>query len=74
MRDGRPAYVTCVGDTNLADGWRDHRADGGVVVDVVSSEIVGRGLSMPHSPRLHRGCRTSERACSANGMARSLSA
>jgi uncharacterized protein (TIGR03032 family) len=26
-----------------------------VVVDVASNEIVARGLSMPHSPRWHRG-------------------
>lgn len=52
MRDGVPAYVTCVGPTDVADGWRDHRAGGGVVVDVATNEIVCRGLSMPHSPRL----------------------
>ncbi|MFN4017000.1 MAG: TIGR03032 family protein [Reyranella sp.] len=55
MRDGRPAYVTCVAETDVADGWREHRAGGGVVVDVASGEIVCRGLSMPHSPRLHEG-------------------
>jgi len=55
MRDGRPAYVTCVAETDIADGWREHRGDGGVVVDVTSGEIVCRGLSMPHSPRLHDG-------------------
>jgi uncharacterized protein (TIGR03032 family) len=54
MRDGEPAYVTCVAETDVADGWRDHRAGGGVVVDVASGEIVCRGLSMPHSPRLHK--------------------
>ena len=52
MRDGMPAYVTCVGPTDVADGWRDHRAGGGVVVDVATNEIVCRELSMPHSPRL----------------------
>jgi len=55
MRDGRPAYVTCVGETDVADGWRDNRAGGGVIVDVASSAIVCRGLSMPHSPRVHDG-------------------
>jgi uncharacterized protein (TIGR03032 family) len=39
----------------VADGWRDRRADGGVVIDVASGEIVAEGLSMPHSPRLHEG-------------------
>jgi uncharacterized protein (TIGR03032 family) len=55
MRDGKPAYVTCVAETDVTDGWRDHRAGGGVVIDVVSGEVVCRGLSMPHSPRLHEG-------------------
>ena len=53
--DGRPRYVTCVSRTDIVDGWRDHRAEGGVVVDVASGEVVGAGLSMPHSPRLRDG-------------------
>jgi uncharacterized protein (TIGR03032 family) len=55
MRDGRPAYVTAVSETDVADGWRDNRVTGGVVIDVATSNIVCRGLSMPHSPRLHDG-------------------
>ncbi|MEP0322305.1 TIGR03032 family protein [Bauldia litoralis] len=55
MSDGTPAYVTAVGETDVADGWRDNRAAGGVVVDVAANAIVCRGLSMPHSPRLHEG-------------------
>lgn len=53
--DGAPAYVTCIGKTNVAEGWREHRQTGGVVVDVASGDIVADGLSMPHSPRLHNG-------------------
>jgi len=53
--DGRPTCVTSVSATGELDSWRAHRADGGVVVDVNSGEIVCRGLSMPHSPRLYRG-------------------
>ncbi|MBL8499426.1 MAG: TIGR03032 family protein [Nitrosomonas sp.] len=55
MRDGQPAYVTAVGRSDVADGWREHRADGGVVIDVDTNEIVCSGLSMPHSPRWHNG-------------------
>ncbi|MES2264889.1 MAG: TIGR03032 family protein [Pseudomonadota bacterium] len=55
MQDGSPAYVTATSTSDVADGWRDHRADGGVVIDVRSNEIVLRGLSMPHSPRWHNG-------------------
>jgi len=54
MRDGRPAYVTAVSASDAADGWREHRADGGVVIDVQANAIVATGLSMPHSPRWHR--------------------
>jgi uncharacterized protein (TIGR03032 family) len=55
MRDGVPAYVTAVSRSDAADGWRDRRQDGGVVVDVARSEVVLSGLSMPHSPRWHGG-------------------
>ncbi len=55
MRDGEPAYVTAVSRSDTIDGWRDRRADGGVVIDVRTGEIVCEGLSMPHSPRLHKG-------------------
>ncbi len=55
MADGRPAFVTAVSRSDTIDGWRDRRADGGVVIDVASNEIACTGLSMPHSPRLHRG-------------------
>ena len=55
MRDGRPAYVTAVSRSDVIDGWRDRRADGGVVIDVASGAVVCEGLSMPHSPRIHRG-------------------
>lgn len=53
--NGHPRYVTAVSESDVADGWRDKRTEGGVVVDVATSEIVCRGLSMPHSPRLQDG-------------------
>jgi uncharacterized protein (TIGR03032 family) len=55
MQDGEPAYVTAVSRSDTIDGWRDRRADGGVVIDVKSGNVVCEGLSMPHSPRLHNG-------------------
>lgn len=55
MARGRPAYVTAVSTSDVADGWRDRRRDGGVLVDVDSGEVVVSGLSMPHSPRVHDG-------------------
>lgn len=53
--DDRVRYVTALGATNGKNGWRDHKADGGVVIDVESGEILLRGLSMPHSPRWYDG-------------------
>jgi uncharacterized protein (TIGR03032 family) len=55
MRDGQPAYVTAVSQSDVADGWRDRRRDGGCVMDVASSEVIATGLSMPHSPRWYQG-------------------
>ena len=55
MCEGRPAHVTAVARTNLAEAWRDQRHGGGIVIDVESGEIACTGLSMPHSPRWHRG-------------------
>jgi uncharacterized protein (TIGR03032 family) len=55
MREGAPAYVSAIAAADVADGWREHRRAGGIVVDVASGEIVCRGLSMPHSPRLQGG-------------------
>jgi len=55
MRDGVPAFATAASATDTREGWREHRRDGGVIIDVPGGEIVARGLSMPHSPRLHRG-------------------
>lgn len=55
MRDGKPAYVTAAGRSDVADGWRDHRLNGGVVIDVASGAVVASGFSMPHAPRLYAG-------------------
>jgi uncharacterized protein (TIGR03032 family) len=55
MDGERPAYVTSISRSDVADAWRERRHDGGVVVDVASGEVVASGLSMPHSPRLHGG-------------------
>jgi uncharacterized protein (TIGR03032 family) len=55
LEDGRPRYVTIVAASDVIDGWRDRRREGGCVLEVPSSEVVVSGLSMPHSPRVARG-------------------
>jgi uncharacterized protein (TIGR03032 family) len=55
IEDGTVRYASAVSRSDVADGWRDRRENGGVVVDVGSGDVVAEGLSMPHSPRLHHG-------------------
>jgi uncharacterized protein (TIGR03032 family) len=54
MKDGKPGWVTTISDTDVGDGWREHREKGGFIIDVQKNEIVMQGLSMPHSPRWYR--------------------
>ncbi|NLY00477.1 MAG: TIGR03032 family protein [Rhodopirellula sp.] len=53
--DGRAKYMTALGATDTPGGWREKKADGGVLVDIESNETILTGLSMPHSPRWHDG-------------------
>ena len=53
--DGQPTYVTALGESDAATGWRANKPHGGCLMEVSSGEIVARGLSMPHSPRWHDG-------------------
>ena len=55
MVDGRPRYVTALGETDEPAGWRADKARGGILMDVDSGEVITRGLSMPHSPRWYAG-------------------
>jgi len=54
MRDGRPRYVTMLGQTNTMGGWRENKRDGGLLMDLDGERIIATGLSMPHSPRWYR--------------------
>ena len=53
MKEGKPKYVTALGQTNTPQGWRDRIIDGGFLMDVETDEIILDGLAMPHSPRMH---------------------
>lgn len=52
---GRPKYVTMLGKSNVAEGWRPDKATGGCIVDVETDETLVEGLAMPHSPDVHDG-------------------
>lgn len=55
LREGLPKFVTALGETSSARGWRDNKKDGGILMDVESGDVISRGLSMPHSPRWYQG-------------------
>ena len=55
MVGGKPKYVTALGETDTPGGWRANKRSGGVLMDVERNEVLLRGLSMPHSPRLWAG-------------------
>ena len=54
MDQGEVRYVTAVCKSDVIDGWRDRRSNGGIVMDVIENKIICEGLSMPHSPRVHK--------------------
>ncbi|MBE9062990.1 TIGR03032 family protein [cf. Phormidesmis sp. LEGE 11477] len=54
IKDNQPHYMTALGETNTAQGWRENKADGGILMDITTDEILVSGLSMPHSPRWYR--------------------
>ena len=55
MQDGAPRFVTALGTSDEARGWRATKSDGGVLIDVHSNQIISRGFCMPHSPRVFDG-------------------
>jgi len=55
LENGKVRVVSLCSRTDIVDGWRHHRADGGVVMDIADNRVLAEGLSMPHSPRLHGG-------------------
>lgn len=55
MVNGRPKYVTMLGETDSPGGWRKNKKDGGLLMDIDRNRILLHGLSMPHSPRWYDG-------------------
>ncbi len=53
-RDGEPRYITALGETDEPLGWRANKANGGILMDIKTDEILAKGLSMPHSPRWYQ--------------------
>lgn len=55
VRDGRVRYVSALGPTDEARGWRQGKGTSGLVIDVADGAVVADGLAMPHSPRFYDG-------------------
>jgi uncharacterized protein (TIGR03032 family) len=53
--EGRPAFVTALGETDSPGSWRGNKKAGGILMEVETGRVLLRGLSMPHSPRWHNG-------------------
>jgi uncharacterized protein (TIGR03032 family) len=54
MCSGKPRYITALGTSDEAAGWRTNKAFGGIVMDIQDNRIIASGLSMPHSPRWYQ--------------------
>ncbi len=54
MADGKLKYVSAISQSDVVDGWRERRHEGGVLIDVTSDKVITDRLSMPHSPRLYK--------------------
>ena len=55
VEDHVPVYVTALGKTNVAGGWRENIITGGLLMAVPSGEVILDQLPMPHSPRMIDG-------------------
>lgn len=55
MMDGKPAFVTLLGESNTREGWRGTHHEKGLIMDVRTNEKILENLAMPHSPRVHAG-------------------
>jgi len=54
MIDDKPRYVTALGQTNTAKGWREKMLSGGILMDVDSNEIITTELPVPHTPKWYK--------------------
>lgn len=54
-RDGVVTFASLCGRSDTPGGWRQMKAEGGMVLDIQKNRVLCQGLSMPHSPRWHDG-------------------
>ena len=52
--DGISRLVSLIGRSDMLGGWRAHRENGGMIIDLQTGTTINN-LSMPHSPRMYNG-------------------
>jgi len=55
LENGEIKYLTALGKTNIPGGWREHKMQGGIIMEYPTGRIILDGLGMPHSPRIFDG-------------------
>ncbi len=55
FENDKPKYVTALGVSIEAGGWRANKASGGILMDVANNSVLVDKLPMPHSPRIING-------------------
>lgn len=55
IENGEIKYLTALGSTDIAHGWRDKKTTDGILMEYPSGKIILDNLSMPHSPRIFNG-------------------
>src|SRR5829696_2019661 len=51
----QPRFISAVCLSDVSNGWRDRRADSGMIIDLRTDKALTEQLSMPQSPRLWNG-------------------
>ena len=54
IENGKPKYVTALGQTNTFQGWRENITKNGILMDIEKNEILIENLAMPHSPKIYK--------------------
>ena len=52
--NGDFCYASFVGESNEAGKWREHKNNGGQIMDMRTNKVVCEGISMPHTPRIYK--------------------
>ncbi len=52
MQDGKPMFVSALGQGNTLQSWRENIVAGGILMNIADNEIISSGLPMPHTPRV----------------------